>query len=109
MTDQPVPIEPGDLFYVEYGNGKRAQVRSLNLRQQRLVSKRLIDAMKAGKAMEGGAVPDDNPFDITEECLRVVMPDVTDEFIDTLSNELAQEIVEKCLSMEAISEEEKKS
>ena len=103
----PVNIEPGESFEVGYGNGKSATVVSLSLRKQKEVSKlvkQLIEIESKGDALEAT-----DSFDLAEQALRVCMPDLTDEFLDTIDAFNAIEIASNTLGKQRLSNEQKKT
>lgn len=91
-------IEPNEEFFVKYGNDHSVKVRALNMRQKRNMLKLLNDLKE-----------DSNPvdtLDIIEKCLPMCVVDYSDEWLDTLDEEMAMQVVQATMERQSLSSEE---
>lgn len=91
-------IEPNEVFKVAYGNDHSIEVRALNMRQRRSMLKLLNDLKE-----------DSNPvdtLDIIEECLKMCVVECSDDWIDTLDEEMAMQVVQATMEKQSISGDE---
>lgn len=111
MTDtapqtEPTPIDPGETFLVEYGSGKLVEVKALNMRDQKTVSRHVRKLMEAEKAQDPLATMD--LFEVAEQLIELCVVSPTDEFCDSISAQNALEISVNTLSYSRVSEEQAK-
>ena len=100
------PIEPGDTFTIEYGCDHRIEVVALNMRQKRKVMG-IVDEVSEIEAASSSRA---KLFDLAEEALKICVPSITEEQIDTIDEIMAMEIIGATLSKQGLSnDEEKKS
>lgn len=97
-------IEPGERFKVGYGNNHSIDVLSLNMRQKR----KLIELVEKVSGLAATSESKVALFDIAEEALRICVPDLTDEQLDTLDEGMAMEIITATLGGQVLSEDDKK-
>lgn len=93
-------IEPGDKFTVGYGNGHTIEVVALSMRQRREVVKGVETVAGDSKAVDA--------FDAIENALKQCCPDINDELIDTLDEEMAMQIIQATMQKAALSEDDRK-
>ena len=106
--DEPAPIEPGEPFEIEYGNGKRLQVVALNGRQRRECMLALDAAHKAGVANDFAAVADAIPM--LEKAAQTCCPTLTDEDLEKFDEELLGQVIVSTLGkLRVTGEQAKKS
>lgn len=102
----PISVEPGQPFRVGYGNGKSVEVVALSLRGQRKVSKAYSAILSAETSKSPSAF--DEAFGLVEDALRLSLPNVSDEFLETINSSMACEIVSKHLMGQALTPDDKK-
>lgn len=93
-------IEPGDRFFVGYGNGHKIEVVALSMRQRREVVKGVETVAGDSKAVDA--------YDAIEEALKRCCPNITDEIIEKLDEEMAMQIIQATMQKAALSEDDKK-
>lgn len=93
-------IEPGEKFPVGYGNGKSVEVQALGMRKKR-------EALKILKVVQAGGEPD-AVFGAIEAMLLLSIPDMQDDFLDSINESMAMEIVTKAIKEQSLSEDERK-
>lgn len=93
-------IEPGEKFLVGYGNGKSVEVQALGMRQKRAVLKLII-------TLQAGGDPD-TVFSAAEEALRVFIPGMKDEFLDSINEAMAMDILKAAIAEQSLSEDDRK-
>ena len=106
MTEPKALIAPGEPFEVSYASDKRATVICLSLSSQRKLAslvKSMIAAEQSGDPMQCADL-----FDMAESAIRIAIPDVTDEFLDTIDAQMAIEISTACLGKQSVSDDDKK-
>lgn len=104
--NKPALLAPGDPFTVEYGGGKRVTVVALSLSKQRKLAalvKSMILAEGSGDALKAIA-----SFDAADEAVRMAIPDVSDEFMETIDASDAVTIASACLGKQSVEDEDKK-
>jgi len=96
-------IEPGDVFDVEYGSGRKVQVKALSLREERQAIK-LVSSIQNS----GGNV--DVIFDAIEALLKLLCVNYSDTFIDDnrINRSAAMEIANKAINAGSLTEDERK-
>jgi len=92
-------IEPGQLCWVSYGNGKRVQVQSLSLRQRRKIAE-LIENFRELSPIQ--------QYDNIEEALRICIPQMPDTFLDEIDEVMASQIIRSCQMQAYLSEADQK-
>jgi hypothetical protein len=97
-------IEPGQEFEVAYGDGRSVTVVALGLRKQRELAAIVRKLME----LEGDPKKSIQLFDHAEDAIRMAIPNVTDEYLDTIDAESAIEIAGACLGKQSLSEDEQK-
>jgi hypothetical protein len=97
-------IEPGERFKVGYGNGHSIDVLALNLRNKR----KLIELVERVSGLAATSESKAILFDIVEEALRICVPGLTDELLDTLDEGMGMEIVTATLGGQVLSDDDKK-
>lgn len=100
-----IPIEPGESFTIEYGDGHQIEVVGLSYRQKRQVKALAHECVSLPKTSE--AV--DRLFDICDAVLAIVCPNITDEQRDRLNEEQVMEIGAACVAQLAVDHEAKKN
>lgn len=91
-------IEPGEKFRVGYGRGRSIEVTALSLRRKRQLLL-LLETIKTGGI---------EAFKATEDALRMAVPDITDEQLDTLDEVMAMEIVSATIGLTQLTEDDQK-
>ena len=91
-------IEPGEKFTVQYGNGHEVEVVALNMRQRRDVI-RLLAAVQDVSPVEA--------LESIEAALGFCCPSISDEFVNSLDEEMAMEIVQATMEKQRLSEDER--
>lgn len=94
-------IEPGEKFTIGYGNGHKLEVVALNMRQRRQIIGLLSSVQNAA---------DENPveaLEAIEKALGLCCPDLDAEFIDSLDEEMAMQIVQSTMEKAGLSEDER--
>lgn len=95
------PVEPGESYTITYGDGKTVQAKALGFRGQRkLVS--LIDEIQSGDLKQA------ERMDVIEQILRLAIPDVSDEWLDSITIDTATEIMSIAARNGRLSEEDRK-
>src|SRR5690606_23780120 len=93
-------IEPGEKFLVGYGNGKSVEVQALGMRKKR-------EALKLLRVVQSGGDPD-SVFGAVEGMLRHFIPEMQDEFLDSINEKMAMDIVTAAIAEQSLSEDERK-
>lgn len=105
-TPTPVSVEPGQPFRIGYGNGKSVEVVALSLRGQKKLAAAYAAILSAETS--GGPTAFNDAFELVEAALRLSLPNVTDEFLETINSMMACEIVSKHLSGQALTNDDRK-
>ncbi len=98
------PLEPGDPFQIEYGNGHRLTVHALNGRAKRKITQ-LLGEIGSLEESEEGAI---GLYDLAEECLRNAVPDQADSLIEKTDESQQLEIAGKVVANARLSADERK-
>lgn len=99
-------IEPGEEFDVIYGNGKRATVICLAGSKKRELGKMLTRITKAEAS--GNPVEALEAVDTVFEALQMVMPNATEDFLETIDEEFASQIVFRAFGKQAVGDSDRK-
>ena len=98
------PVEPGETFEVEYGNGRKIQAVGLSFRQERELAS-LEDKARAAEKSE-------EVFALFETGLRKCLPHYSDDqfekLLETLNLDLLQELIRGINRGQKLTEEDEK-
>jgi len=105
-TESNVFIEPGEEFQVRYGNDKRATVICLSGSAKRKLSGVLAEILKAEKS--GDPIRVLEAADSVYDALKMVMPNATEEFLESIDEQFASQIVFNTYGKQSVSDDDKK-
>jgi hypothetical protein len=91
-------IEPGDKFKVQYGNDRTVEVIALNMRQRRNMIKLMLSAQDENNPVQS--------LEAIEEALQICVVDCSEEFIDSIDEEMAMQIITATMEKQQLSDEE---
>lgn len=97
-------IEPGDRFTVRYGNDREIEVVALSGRGKRKLLGLLGEVKTLDKTPEGAA----RVYEIAEELLKLCVPGVTDEVIETMNETHQFEIANATIAEQMLTEDDRK-
>lgn len=99
-------IEPGEEFQVAYGNGKRATVVCLAGSKKRELGKILAKIVKAKES--NNMVEAIQAIDYVFDALEMVMPNASEEFLESIDEEFASQIVFQAFGKQAVGDSDRK-
>lgn len=94
------PIEPGQEFTIEYGNGHRLKVKALSLRQRRDLVRIVESVQQVQNKSE--------LFDAVEAGLNLCLPNDAERLLDTIDEAMGMQIIIAVLSTTAVDDDQKK-
>ena len=97
-------IEPGEVFTVKYGNEHEVEVVSLSMRQKR----RMVELIEQVSSLSETGESRVKLFDIAEQALQICVPGLSDEFLDTINEDMAMEIITGTMAGQMITADDKK-
>jgi len=97
-------IEPGEPIEISYGNGHTIIGVALSARQKRRIHQLISETQDLPKTQASFV----RLLDIAEEAVRLAVPDITDDQLDTLDERQQLEIAGQALVANYISETDRK-
>lgn len=94
-------LEPGSPFRITYGDGRTLEAKALGFRKQRA----LIAVLEE---IRNPATSQVQKVDAIESAIRLCLPDLPDDWFDTVTVETASEVMGKLASNGQVSEDDKK-
>ena len=97
-------IEPGEPITIKYGNGHTIKGVALSARQKRKIHQLITETKDLPKTQEAFV----RLLDIAEEALRIAVPNITEEQLDTLDERQQLEIAGQSLVANYLTDEDRK-
>lgn len=94
-------IEPGEEYRVTYGDGRTLIAKAIGFRKQRA----LLAALERVRDPQLSQV---EKIDAIADSIRICVPDLQDEWFDSVTIETASEVMGKLASNGQLTEDEKK-
>lgn len=92
--------EPGEVFEIEFGNDRVCEVRAMGLRTK-------AKAVGLFEKLRSNPEPRE-AYEALEDVLHLIVVDCDDDFVDTVDERLASEIIAKALEASLPDEDTKK-
>jgi len=94
-------VEPGQPYRITYGDGRTLEAKTLGFRKQRALIA-VLDGLRNENASQV------QKLDAIEQAIKLCLPDLQDDWFDTVTVETASEVMGKLASNGQVSDEERK-
>jgi hypothetical protein len=94
-------VEPGEKYRLTYGDGRTLEATTLGFRKQRALIAVLSEIKDPAKSQI-------EKIDAIERAIKLCLPDLADDWFDTVTIETASEVMGKLASNGQLSEEDRK-
>lgn len=94
-------VEPGQPFRITYGDGRTLEAKTLGFRKQRALIA-VLDEIRDESTSQV------EKLDAIENAIKLCVPDLPDDWFDTVTVETASEVMGKLASNGQVTDEERK-
>lgn len=94
-------IEPGTPFRISYGDGRTIEAKALGFRKQRALIA-VLDEIRNPETSQA------QKLDAIEAAIKLCLPDLPDDWFDSVTVETASEVMGKLASNGQVSDDERK-
>ena len=94
-------VEPGTPFRITYGDGRTLEAKTLGFRKQRALIAVLDEIRDPDKSQV-------EKLDAIEKAIKLCLPELPDDWFDSVTVETASEVMGKLASNGQVSDEERK-